>query len=131
MQRIWLWITIVPVLCGALMVGACMSHAEQRQSFAILWNYDTSGYLETCGCSSHQLGGLPRRATLLADLRARQPVLAIEGAHIVEDKGDFQLFKGEMIVRLLSQMGYNAMLLGVLSEPCTEAIESSLAFSSE
>jgi hypothetical protein len=112
MKRIHL-LTGMAVLLGALTAAACMSHAEQRQSFTIVWNYDTSGYLETCGCSSHQLGGLPRRATLLAGLRAKQPVLAIEGAHIVEDKGDFQLFKGEMIVRLLGTMGYNALMLGV------------------
>jgi hypothetical protein len=106
-------VAVLPVICAGLMAGACMSQAEQRQGFTILWNYDTSGYLETCGCSSHMLGGLTRRATLLTQLRAKQPVLAIEGAHIVEDKGDFQLFKGEMIVRLLGQMGYNAMMLGV------------------
>jgi hypothetical protein len=96
------------------MLGACFSHAQQtKQSFSIIWNYDTSGYLETCGCSSHQLGGLTRRATLLAQLREKQEVLALEGAHIVEDRGDFQLFKGEMIVRMLNEMGYHGLMLGV------------------
>jgi hypothetical protein len=40
-------------------------------------------------------------------------VLALEGAHIVEDKGEFQLFKGQMVVEALNRMDYGAMMLGV------------------
>src|SRR5436309_8788509 len=100
------------LLAAALLAAnACLS--GEKQSFALAWNYDTSGYLETCGCSSHQLGGLGRRASKLEALRKQQPVLAIEGPHIVEDKGEFQLFKGEMIVDALNMMQYSALVLGV------------------
>jgi 2',3'-cyclic-nucleotide 2'-phosphodiesterase (5'-nucleotidase family) len=102
----------VLTLAALLVAGRCMS-AGKQQSFSIAWNYDTSGYLETCGCSAHQLGGLGRRATKIDQLRQAGPVLAIEGAHIVEDKGEFQLFKGQMIVQALNMMDYSAMMLGV------------------
>jgi hypothetical protein len=99
-------------LAALLAFVACFAHAK-REPFAIAWNYDTSGYLETCGCSSNMRGGLARRATLLKQLREKQPVLAIEGAHILLDKGEFQLFKGEMIVQALGAMDYAALCLGV------------------
>jgi len=113
MHRYAALLTGVTTLCFVLTTGACLSWPEPPQPFAIAWSYDTSGYLETCGCSTHQLGGLARRATLLAQLRAKQPVLAIEGAHIIGDAGDFQLFKGVTIVQALNLMGYSAMQLGI------------------
>jgi hypothetical protein len=97
---------------GAGLGAACRAYA-QPGPFAIAWNYDTSGYLETCGCSSHQLGGIARRATKLAELRQKQDVLAIEGAHFIETSGEFQLFKGETVVRMLNVMKYDALVLGV------------------
>src|SRR5689334_1442434 len=95
MLRLYAIAIALPVLCGLLMINACLSRETQRAPFSIAWSYDTSGYLETCGCSSHQLGGLTRRATKIAQLRTAGPVLAIEGAHIVPDKGEFNLFKGQ------------------------------------
>ncbi|MCC7477812.1 hypothetical protein IT575_05080 [bacterium] len=113
MYRIYLWVAAVSVACAALMFSACMSQAQQSAPFAIAFNFDTSGYLETCGCSAHQLGGLGRRATKLEELRQKQPLLALEGAHIVADKGSFQLFKGQIIVASLNAMGYSGLQLGV------------------
>ncbi|MCH7472991.1 hypothetical protein IIA79_08585 [bacterium] len=101
---------ILSLLMFAL--SSCIAR-QQPEPFTIVWNYDTSGYLETCGCSTHQLGGLARRATMIEQLRVSQPVLAIEGAHIVQEAGEWQLFKGETIVRSLNAMGYDAMMLGV------------------
>lgn len=106
-------ILVCCIACGIIAAQACIAPREPQVPFAIAWSYDTSGYLETCGCSAHQLGGLARRATLISELRAKQPVLAIEGAHIVADAGEFQLFKGQTIVAALSKMGYNALQLGI------------------
>ena len=109
---------IITALRAAIALAACVSlaaaclPAPKPQPFAIAWNYDTSGYLETCGCSSHQLGGIARRATKLTELRQQQDVLAIEGAHFIETSGEFQLFKGETVVRALNAMDYSAVVLG-------------------
>ena len=102
------------VLSAGLVLGTtCQAPAGKPGPFAVAWNYDTSGYLETCGCSSNQLGGMSRRATKLMQLRSQQPVLAIEGAHFIETSGEFQLFKGETVVRMLNAMDYDALVVGV------------------
>lgn len=112
MKRILFIGASLAALALLLAFAACFAHSK-RESFAIAWNYDTSGYLETCGCTANMRGGLARRATLLKQLRAKQPVLAIEGAHILLDQGGFQLFKGETIVQALGLMDYAALCLGV------------------
>jgi len=86
--------------------------AAQRQGFTIAWSYDTSGQIESCGCSSNLLGGLSRRAALIEQLEARREVLIIEGGHLLEAENSFQLFKGEIIIKALNEMGCDAMLLG-------------------
>lgn len=112
MKRAILIATGLAGLAALIAFAACFAHGK-REPFAIAWTYDTSGYLETCGCTANLRGGLTRRATLLKQLRAKQPVLAIEGAHIVSDQGAFQLFKGETIVQALALMDYHALCLGV------------------
>lgn len=101
-------------LAGLLVLCAFASCKEEpRESFAVTWNYDTSGYLEVCGCSAHQLGGLPRRATKLEALAENGPLLRIEGAHFFEEAGTFQMMKGRAIVKSLALMDYDAIVLGV------------------
>lgn len=112
MRRLLLVVLSAAGLGTLLAFAACFARS-QREPFAIAWNYDTSGYLETCGCTANMLGGLTRRATLLSQLRAKQPVLALEGAHFVLDRGEFQLFKGQTIIQALGLMDYSALVLGV------------------
>jgi hypothetical protein len=104
-------VLVAPVIVLLCLV-CCVPNAEGPEPFTVVWSYDTSGQIEPCGCSAHQLGGLARRATVIDELRAEGPVLAIEGAHILEEETGFQLFKGETIVRILSMMDYDAMMLG-------------------
>ncbi|GAF99872.1 unnamed protein product, partial [marine sediment metagenome] len=59
-------LAVVVVVCGLLLVWHFSLRGANGESFIIAWNYDTSGYLEPCGCSAHLLGGLPRRATKIA-----------------------------------------------------------------
>jgi hypothetical protein len=100
------------LIAGFLMSGGC-GPSPKGSPFLIAWNYDTSGYLEPCGCSLHQLGGLSRRATKIAELRKGEPLFAIEGARNFEEGGDFRLFKSLIMVKSLNAMKYDAMMLGV------------------
>ena len=109
-----------PLALGVLLISAILvlittsvTPGDQRKPFFIAWNYDTSGYIETCGCSPGQLGGIAKRATLLAGLRERLPTLAIEGAHLLATSEEFQLFKGKVIIRALNGMDYDAMMVGL------------------
>ena len=103
---------VVGAIIVLLSLVCCAPDAEPPEPFTVVWSFDTSGQIEPCGCSAHQFGGLARRATVIDELRADGPVLAIEGAHILEEENGFQLFKGETIVSILTMMDYNAMMLG-------------------
>jgi len=113
MQRLFVLLAVVVLGGGSLAIAACFSRAQPPEPFTIVWNYDTSGYLETCGCSTHQLGGLARRAWEIDQLRQKQPLVALEGAHFIADAGEFQLFKGETVIAALNLMDYDAAQLGV------------------
>ena len=102
----------VLLLVVSLLAMSC-NQGPPPEPFTMTWNYDTNGFLETCGCSAHQLGGIARRSTLLEGLREQQPLLALEGAHFIESDGEFQFFKGETVVELLNMMEYDAMQLGI------------------
>ncbi len=112
-RNLWLPLAAILLAAGLALGTTCQAPAVKPGPFAVAWNYDTSGYLEVCGCSSNMLGGMARRATKLSQLRAQQEVLAIEGAHFIETSGEFQLFKGETIVRMLNAMKYDALVVGV------------------
>jgi hypothetical protein len=105
-------IAAAALIAGLLGIGGC-GPSPKGQPFTITWNFDTDGYLEPCGCSLHQLGGLSRRATKIAEIRAEKPVFAIEGPRNFEEGGDFKLFKSQIMVKALNAMGYDAMMLGV------------------
>lgn len=113
MQRLYVLLAVAALGLGTMAEGACFSSAQAPQPFTIVWNYDTSGYLETCGCSTHQLGGLARRGWQIARLREKQPLIAIEGAHFIADAGEFHLFKGETVIAALNMMDYDALQFGV------------------
>lgn len=97
----------------AVFLISCPGSNTPREGFSVAWNYDTSGYLEVCGCSAHQLGGLPRRASKLEALESAGPVLKIEGAHFFEEAGTFQMMKGKSIIEALDRMDYDAIVIGV------------------
>ena len=113
MNRVHILVAVLILAVVSYAYSSCMARREPPEPFTIAWNYDTNGFLETCGCSAHQLGGLARRATKLAALREKQPLLALEGAHFIEDAGEFQFFKGETIVSALNLMSYDALQLGI------------------
>ncbi len=75
------------------------------------------GYIEPCGCSPRQSGGLARRSDLLRQLREvkRWPVLALEtGGTLNEERvtRHQSILKFNMILDSLNGMGYRGLGLG-------------------
>ncbi len=83
---------------------------------ALVLSGQTYGYLQPCGCSRPQLGGLERRAQLVAALRqAGWPVAGADLGDLPPLAGvvrDQQLAKYATIMHSLREMGYLAVGLG-------------------
>lgn len=59
------------------------------------------------------LGGMARRAALIKQIRAKEPnVLLFDAGDIVQGTPYFNFFGGEVELKLMSQMGYDAATLG-------------------
>jgi Cytochrome c554 and c-prime len=76
----------------------------------------TYGYLQPCGCSRPQLGGLERRANFIAGLRAKGwPVAAVDLGDILPAAGvvpEQVLLKYATTLPALREMGYVAVGVG-------------------
>ena len=59
------------------------------------------------------LGGMARRAALIADVRAQEPnVLLLDSGDIFQGTPYFNFFGGELEYKLMTRMGYDASTLG-------------------
>jgi hypothetical protein len=85
------------------------------------------GYLQPCGCSRPQLGGLERRFELMARLLVKgAPVSAADlGDFAPQQRGPQAKLKYEIGLRMLTTMSYSAVGLGLneLTMPVTEAFD--------
>ena len=73
------------------------------------------GYIEPCGCSLHQLGGLSRRADLFRQIGERGwPVTGLDVGGLVNFPTRRQgKLKFDMILKCLADMRYSAVAMGV------------------
>lgn len=88
-----------------------------KPAFVLAITGQQHGYIEPCGCSPRQSGGLARRSDLLRQLRdvKKWPVLALESGGTLADSRVSRrqsLLKFNMIQDALNGMGYRALGLG-------------------
>lgn len=81
---------------------------------------ETLGWLEPCGCTEGMLGGLPRRAAFLSQLRARgyDPIL-LDLGDLVEGPGRQNELKLEALAEALKLMNVKAVAMGERDLPST------------
>jgi hypothetical protein len=86
---------------------------------ALLISGEQDGYLEPCGCSEGQLGGLRRRSELIERIRARGwPLALVDLGSLIKSpasaRGGFEQakIKFDVALKALSLMKYNALALG-------------------
>jgi hypothetical protein len=80
----------------------------------LLLSGEQQGYLEPCGCSITQSGGLARRASLEAMLREKGwPVVGLDAGGLVKDSETQDKLKFETILAGLKQLNYAAVAAGV------------------
>ncbi len=89
-----------------------------QSSMYIVYSYDTNGKMETCGCSTKQLGGLARRGTIIDDYAAhKKQMLMLDGGKLLPDTLELSSFKAGIILKMMNLMDYSALNIG-----CYEAL---------
>ena len=79
----------------------------------IIFTGEENGYLEPCGCSEKELGGLPKRHSLINQLRKRDENWIILSLGDLPGKvGRQDEIKMETTLKALDQMGYTAHNIG-------------------
>ncbi|MFN7971538.1 MAG: multiheme c-type cytochrome [Acidobacteriota bacterium] len=98
-------------LSGGLFLAAAASPgtADPPQSRRVVVTGEMSGYLEPCGCAKPMIGGLPRRATMLAQ---RPPWILVDNGDTAGGVGRQQEMKLGVAARSLVAMGYDAVNVG-------------------
>jgi hypothetical protein len=86
-----------------------------KPAIAILVSGEMHGYVEPCGCSLDQLGGLARRADLLRQISDRRwPVTALDVGGLVNNPTRQQAkFKFDMALKSLADMRYAGVAMGL------------------
>ena len=87
---------------------------DERCKLAIVFTGEMNGYLEPCGCSEGQFGGLPRRSGLINMLRSQfgMTVVPIDLGDLVEIAGPLERLRYEAAVAALEKMKYEALAVG-------------------
>jgi hypothetical protein len=90
---------------------------NQKPAAVIVFTGQTFGYLQPCGCSRPQTGGLERRAVLFEQLRAKGwPVAGIDLGDLYAEKTALEkqgLLKYATTMHALREMGYLAVGVGL------------------
>ncbi len=90
-----------------------------RRQLLFAFTANTEGYLENCGCKVHQAGGVARRATVLAQLRARHlPMMVVDAGSTFPaparrfDHDALAALEQQLYLSTLRAMRYDAVVVG-------------------
>lgn len=89
---------------------------NETPALALVLSAQEHGYLQPCGCSKPQLGGLSRRYQFIETLKKRDwPVLAVDLGDLLDvpqSRGPQALLKYRTSMEALQKMGYAAVGIG-------------------
>ncbi len=107
---------LVALSCAAGCGPSQREHAQTRlakSDFVIIASCDTKGWIEPCGCSSGQSGGLNRRATLAKQLSAGRDSLLVSVGGATSGSKPYDVEKLRAIVAGEAAMGYAVHNIGL------------------
>jgi hypothetical protein len=81
------------------------SHPDVASALRIAVTRDLRGWLEPCDCKEGVLGGFPRRATILAELK---PDLLLDAGDLVSQASPYDPLKLRFMLALDGRLGYAA-----------------------
>jgi predicted CXXCH cytochrome family protein len=93
----------------------------RTDTLVLAYTTDTNGYLESCGCTSRQAGGLARRATVLEGLRQKtiqrgDGWLLVDGGNLADTPA-----RSDAVLGSMRLMGYGAIVAGWQEERLGDA----------
>jgi hypothetical protein len=94
-----------------LMAGCDRQSGGDAPAFVVVTG-DTAGWIVPCGCATNQSGGLPRRGTLIRELRQRGDVLLLDAGGVAAGANEYQRAKLEAILAGTLRMGLAAQNIG-------------------
>jgi hypothetical protein len=84
-----------------------------KPALAIVFSGEQHGYMEPCGCSITQSGGLSRRADCFRQIAAKGwPLTALDLGGLVRKDNEQNKLKFQVMLAALNELGYKAMGLG-------------------
>jgi hypothetical protein len=84
-----------------------------KPALAIVFSGEQHGYMEPCGCSITQSGGLSRRADCFRQITEKGwPFTALDLGGLVRKDNEQNKLKFQVMLAALNQLGYKAMGLG-------------------
>ncbi|MFQ5786953.1 MAG: multiheme c-type cytochrome [Thermodesulfobacteriota bacterium] len=99
-------------LCGKE-TGESLIKAPSEPAIHVIFTGEENGYLEPCGCSELQLGGLPKRQTLINNLMGKNKNWILLSLGDLPGKvGRQDEIKMETTLNALDQMGYAVHNIG-------------------
>lgn len=107
----------ISIYCLLVFCVLLAASAQQTKQLVILQTSDTHSRIEPIDPHAADpyagMGGAVRRATFLKDFRAKNPdVLLFDCGDISQGTPYYNLFQGEVEVRMMNLMGYDAMTIG-------------------
>lgn len=99
-----------------LLLIPTLSYAQKKEKITILQTGDVHSRIEPIsqkGDRNYDQGGFVRRATFIRKLRKTNPdILLFDCGDISQGTPYYNMFKGEVEVKLMNEMGYDAMVIG-------------------
>jgi len=104
-------------LIFAMLVCVCMASAQQTKELFVLHTSDTHSRIEPLEKTSADryrgMGGAARRSAYIKQMRQQHPdLLLFDCGDISQGTPYYNMFKGELEVKLMNHMGYDAMTIG-------------------
>jgi hypothetical protein len=87
---------------------------DRKPLFVLLLSGQQHGYLQPCGCSPIQYGGLERRYNLIQQLKKEKgwPIVAVDLGDIPQERGPQKLLKYVTSMEALKKLDYTAAGIG-------------------
>ncbi len=98
----------------AVSLSGCGVFTREPERLAIVYTNDVRGEIRSCGCATHDLGGLGRRATFMKVFRdtTQADVLLVDAGDFFSASINYGKEKADLTLKSMALMGYDGVVPG-------------------